>query len=71
MRVGTISYLKQNAATLNVEEPIVVNKSGNPVFLIESEVSTQLKDQGIVLLKLMNLAKRDVKSGKLIAQNKP
>ena len=64
MRVETISYLKQNAATLNVEEPIVVTQSGKPVYRIESEASAQLRDEGIALLKLMNLAERDVKSGK-------
>ena len=63
MRVETISYLKQNAATLDVEEPIVVTQSGKPVYRIESEVSAQLRDEGIALLKLMNLAERDIKSG--------
>lgn len=71
MRVETISYLKQNTAISNVEEPIVVTQNGKPACRIESEVSAQLKDEGIALLKLTNLAEREVTSGKLIAQNKP
>ncbi len=66
MRIETISYLKQNAASLDLDEPIVITQSGKPVYRIESEQSAQLRDEGIALLKLMNLAERDVKAGRTI-----
>ena len=66
MRVETISYLKQNAASLELDEPLVITQSGKPVFRIESEEKAQLRDEGIALLKLMNFAERDIKSGKVM-----
>ena len=64
MRIETISYLKQNAANLDLEEPMVITQSGKPVYRIETEYQAQRKDQAIALLRLMNLAERDIRSGK-------
>jgi hypothetical protein len=64
MRVETISYLKQHAANLNLEEPMLVTQNGKPVYRIESAASAQLRDEGIALLKLMNLAERDIQFGR-------
>lgn len=66
MQIKTISYIKQNAATLDVEEPIVVTQGGKPVYRIESEANAQIRDEGIALLKLMNLAERDIREGQTI-----
>lgn len=63
MRIETISYLKQNAATLELDEPIVITQSGRPVYRIESEHQAKRKDEAIALLKLMNIAERDIRSG--------
>lgn len=63
MRIETISYLKQNAAKLDLEEPMVITQSGKPVYRIESEHQAQRKDEAIALLKLMNIAERDIRSG--------
>lgn len=63
MRIETISYLKQNAANLDLEEPMVITQSGKPVYRIESEQQARLKDEGVALLKMMNIAERDIRSG--------
>ncbi len=63
MRIGTISFLKQNAANLGLEEPMVITQSGKPVYRIETEYQAQRRDEAIALLKLMNVAERDVRSG--------
>lgn len=68
MQIKTISYIKQHAANLDVEEPIVVTQGGTPVYRIESEQSAQLRDEGIALLKLMNLAERDVRDDRLYSE---
>lgn len=68
MQIKTISYIKQHAANLDVEEPIVVTQGGTPVYRIESEQAAQLRDEGIALLKLMNLAERDVRSGQMLSE---
>ena len=65
MRIETISYLKQNAANLDLEEPIIITQSGKPVYRIESEYQAQKRDEAIALLKMMNLAERDIRSGKI------
>lgn len=67
MRVETISYLKRNAANLELDEPMVITQSGKPVYRVESEHQAQLRDEAIALLKLMNLAERDVRSGKTMS----
>ena len=66
MRVETISYLKQQAASLELDEPIVITQNGKAVYRIESEQQARLRDQGIALLKLMNFAERDIREGKVI-----
>lgn len=67
MQIKTISYIKQHAANLDVEEPIVVTQGGTPVYRIESEQAAQLRDEGIALLKLMNIAERDVRAGRTLS----
>lgn len=63
MRIETISFLKQNAANLDLEEPMIITQSGKPVYRIETEHQAQRKDEAIALLRLMNLAERDIRSG--------
>ena len=67
MQIKTISYIKQNAASLNVEEPIVVTQGGKPVYRIESEASARKRDEAIATLKLMNLAERDIRNQNLLS----
>jgi hypothetical protein len=67
MTIETISYLKQNAASLALDEPMVITQSGKPVYRIENEESAKLRDEGIALLKLMNLAERDLRKGRTLS----
>ncbi len=65
MRIETISYLKQHAASLDLDEPLVITQNGQAIYRIESEQLAKQRDQGIALLKLMNLAERDIKAGRV------
>lgn len=67
MRIETISFLKQNAANLDLEEPMIITQSGKPVYRIETEYQAQRKDEAIALLRLMNIAERDIRSGKTMS----
>jgi PHD/YefM family antitoxin component YafN of YafNO toxin-antitoxin module len=58
--IETISYLKKNAANLNLDEPLVITQNGKPAYVIESYESKTMRDEAISLLKFVALAKQDV-----------
>lgn len=67
MRIETISYLKQNAATLNVEEPLVITQKGKPTYVVESYAAHERREQAIALLKLLSLGEKSREAGKTMS----
>ena len=67
MRTETISYLKQNAATLDVEEPLVITQKGKPTYVVESYAAHERREQAIALLKLLNLGEKSREEGRSIS----
>ncbi|USE37864.1 MULTISPECIES: type II toxin-antitoxin system Phd/YefM family antitoxin [unclassified Endozoicomonas] len=64
METQTLSYLKQNAAKLDVEDgPLRITQHGLPVYRIYSEKEASMRDEAIALLKLANRAERDIRNG--------
>ncbi|MBW5812542.1 MULTISPECIES: type II toxin-antitoxin system Phd/YefM family antitoxin [Yersinia] len=68
MRVETISYVKKNAATLDLAEPILVTQNGVPAYVIESYDVQQERENAIVLLKLLTLSEKDKTDGKVYSR---
>ncbi|HSH48817.1 MAG TPA: type II toxin-antitoxin system Phd/YefM family antitoxin [Halomonas sp.] len=67
MRIETISYLKQNAATLDVQEPLVITQHGKPTYVIESYAAHARREQAIALLKLLSLGEKSREEGKTMS----
>ena len=43
-----------------------ITKDGKPVSQIHSEKQTSIKDEGLAFLKLVNIAERDISSGRVM-----
>lgn len=68
MKVETISFIKKNAASLNLSEPILVTQNGVPAYVIESYDQVQERENAIALLKLLTLSEKDKTEGKLLSR---
>lgn len=58
MHTETVTYLKENANKLNVDEPLVVTQNGKAKYVIQSFEDYQYQQESIALLKLVNLAEK-------------
>ncbi|EAN3293182.1 prevent-host-death protein [Salmonella enterica subsp. enterica serovar Sandiego] len=68
MKIETISYVKKNAASLNLEEPILVTQNGVPAYVIESYDAQQERQNAIALLKLLTLSEQDKADGNIFSK---
>jgi len=58
MQTETVTYLKENANKLNVDEPLLVTQNGKAKYVVQSFDDYQYQQESIALLKLVNLAEK-------------
>lgn len=65
MKTETVSFLKQNAARLELEEPMLVTQNGKPLYVVESYESSRRREEAISLLKIVALGQKDIAAGRV------
>lgn len=66
MKTQTVSYFKEHANRLELDNPVLVTQNGKPKFVIQDAKDYEEQQQTIALLKLINLSERSVKHQELI-----
>ncbi|NCP66341.1 MAG: type II toxin-antitoxin system Phd/YefM family antitoxin [Paraglaciecola sp.] len=60
MRTETITYLKENANNLSLDEKLIVTKNGKAAFVVQSIEDYEYQQNTLALLKLLKLAEKSV-----------
>ncbi|MCY1311692.1 hypothetical protein D9M70_620260 [compost metagenome] len=69
MRVQTISYLKQHAARLDLDEPLCITQNGLPTMVVQSYDQYQRTQESMALVKLLSIGDRDTETGRLLSSD--
>ena len=65
MRTETITYLKENANNLTLDNELVITKNGKAAFVIQSIEDYEELRETIALLKLLKLSEKSLESSPL------
>ena len=65
MRTETITYLKENANNLTLDDELVITKNGKAAFVIQSIEDYEELKESIALLKLLKLSEKSLESSPL------
>ena len=62
MRTETITYLKENANNLTLDNELVITKNGKAAFVIQSIEDYEELRETIALLKLLKLSEKSLEN---------
>jgi PHD/YefM family antitoxin component YafN of YafNO toxin-antitoxin module len=65
MHTETVTYLKENANKLELNEPLLVTQNGKAKYVIQSVEDYQYQQDTIALLKLINLSEKSLEKEQL------
>ncbi len=60
MRTETITYLKENANNLELDNELIITKNGKAAFVIQSIEDYEHLQESIALLKLLKLSEKSL-----------
>ena len=69
MRTETITYLKENANNLTLDNELVITKNGKAAFVIQSIEDYEELRETIALLKLLKLSEKSLESSPLTIED--
>ena len=58
MKTKTVSYIKEYANHLELNDPILITQNGKPRFVLQDADDYEHQQQTIALLKLINLSEK-------------
>jgi prevent-host-death family protein len=65
MRTETITYLKENANNLTLDNELIITKNGKAAFVIQSIEDYEELRESMALLKLLKLSEKSLESSPL------
>ncbi len=65
MRTETLSYLKEHANHLELNDPLLVTQNGKAKYVIQTVEDYEYKQESIALLKLLALSEKSLKNNSL------
>ena len=63
MRTETLTYLKEHANHLELNEPLMITQNGKAKYVVQSVEDYDYQKESLALLKLLILAEHSAKSG--------
>ncbi len=58
LKTETVTYLKEHANSLVLDDPLLVTQNGKPKFVVQDAKDYEYQQETIALLKLINLSER-------------
>jgi PHD/YefM family antitoxin component YafN of YafNO toxin-antitoxin module len=65
VRTETLSYLKEHANHLELDDPLLVTQKGKAKYVIQTVEDYEYKQESIALLKLLALSEKSLKKNAL------
>lgn len=62
MKTETITYLKENANNLELQEELMITKKGKPAFVLQSYTAFQFQQETLALLKALKLSEKSLET---------
>ncbi|RUO73271.1 type II toxin-antitoxin system Phd/YefM family antitoxin [Idiomarina ramblicola] len=60
MKTETVTYLKENANSLELQEDLLVTKKGKPAYVVQSYSDYEFQQETLAFLKLIKLSEKSL-----------